>query len=60
MGEAASKVDAEGDTDRRIMKQKLEFDTLLKQYFMESRAKEHKKAIMSVKNDKQTTREQKM
>lgn len=39
LGEVSTKLDADGDTDRRILKQKLEFDTLLKQYLMESKTK---------------------
>ena len=56
LGEVSTKLDADGDTDRRILKQKLEFDTLLKQYLMESKTKEHKKMLMSVKNEKQAVR----
>jgi hypothetical protein len=43
LGEVNGRMDADEETDKRILRQKMEFDALLKQYLMETRAKEHKK-----------------
>lgn len=38
----------------------MEFDTLLKQYLIESKTKEQKKMLLSVKNEKQAVRASKI
>lgn len=58
--EVTTRVDPEEATDRRIMRQKLEFDTLLKQYLMETKAKEHKKQLEDRKVSSQLHRESKV
>jgi hypothetical protein len=43
LGEMSSKRTLEEETDQRILKQKLEFDGLLKQYMQENKVKEQRK-----------------
>ena len=52
LGEVNGKLDADEETDQRILKQKMEFDALLKQYLLETRTKDHKKQLERTKLEK--------
>ena len=55
-----SKRTLEEDTDQRILKQKMEFDNLLKDYFKDNMAKETKRTLEHAKLQKNLERESKM
>ena len=44
LGQMSSKRTLEEDTDNRIIKQKMEFDALLRQYMQENKVKEARKS----------------
>ena len=60
MGAINSKRTLEEDADQRIIKQKLEFDTLLKDYMKERMVKDSRKSYEHAKLQKQLERESKM
>ena len=60
LGEAQGRGDSEEETDRRILRQKMEFDNLLKLYLQENRVKENKKLYEQRMMEKQSQRESKI
>jgi hypothetical protein len=60
LGETETRRDMEEDTDRRILKQKQEFDALLNEYLHENKVKEARKMYEDNKIQKQFVREQKI
>ena len=53
LGESDPRKDVEEDTDRRILKQKMEFDALLNEYLHENKVKETRKVFEDQKLQKQ-------
>lgn len=60
LGETDQRKDFEEDTDRRILKQKMEFDALLNEYLHDTKVKQTKKHFEDEKIQKQFMREQKI
>lgn len=52
LGETDPRRDQEEDTDRRIIKQKLEFDALLNEYIHENKVRETRKVYEDAKIQK--------
>lgn len=52
--------DLEGETDRRILRQKQEFEALYRQYHMEMKQREQRKRMDHGKDSKKLQREQKI